>query len=354
MKIAWLKGDGIGPEITDACRLVLVEADRRFELDLVYDDIDIGLKALEQEGTTFPEPAFERIKACDGIVLGPVSHFDYPEPEKGGVNPSGQLRVRLDLFANLRPAFTRPNLRSFADHRFDILIVRENTEGFYTDRNMYLGPGEYMPTPDLALATRKISRASCMRISRVAFEEAMTRSRKVTAVHKANVLRISDGLFLECSRRVAGEFPDVEYDERIVDAMAAHLIRDPARFDVVVTTNMYGDILSDQASEMAGGLGLAASLNVGTHYAMAQAQHGSAPDIAGRGIANPVSIISSAAMLLHWFGKKCGEGKYIMAADAIGKALEHVLTDVEKRTPDLGGKAGTSDFARDIAGKLAS
>ncbi len=352
MRIAWLQGDGIGPEITDACRQVLDKASDRFNLQLDYADIDIGFKALEQEGSTFPESAFVRIKACDGIVLGPVSHFDYPEREHGGINPSGQLRVRLDLFANLRPAFTRPHIRSFGDHPFDLLIVRENTEGFYTDRNMFKGPGEYMPTPDLALATRKISRESCMRIARVAFSESMSRRKKVTAVHKANVLRLSDGLFLECTREVADEFPDVEYDERIVDAMAAHLIRNPAQFDVVVTTNMYGDILSDQATEMAGGLGLAASLNVGTDYAMAQAQHGSAPDIAGQNIANPVSIISSAAMLLDWFGKARDEKKFTQAATAINQALEVVLTDKEKCTLDLGGKAGTHEFADYVAGKL--
>ncbi len=352
MKIAWLQGDGIGPEIADACRQVLNQVDNRFNLNLIYDDIDIGFKALEQEGSTFPESAFERIKACDGIVLGPVSHFDYPDREHGGINPSGQIRVRLDLFANLRPAHTRPQIRSFCDHRFNLLIVRENTEGFYTDRNMYMGPGEYMPTSDLALATRKISRESCMRIARVAFVEALTRSKKVTAVHKANVLRISDGLFLECTRKVAEDFPDVEYDERIVDAMAAFLIRNPSQFDVVVTTNMYGDILSDQASEMAGGLGLAASLNVGVDYAMAQAQHGSAPDIAGQGIANPTSIISSAAMLLNWFGKRRDEQRFTRASTAISEALEDVLTDVEKCTPDLGGKASTSDFANHVAGNL--
>ncbi len=352
MKIAWLKGDGIGPEITTACRQVLQHADESFKLDLVYDDIDIGLEALERVGSTFPEQAFHRIRECDGIVLSPVSHFEYPDRENGGLNPSGELRIRLDLHANLRPAFTRPHIRSFGDHQFDILIVRENTEGFYADRNMYMGSGEYMPTPDLALATRKISRENCMRISRVAFEEAMKRRREVTAVHKANVLRLSDGLFLECTREAAKEYTDVKYNERIVDAMAAHLIRNPAAFDVVVTTNMYGDILSDQTTEMAGGLGLAASLNVGTRYAMAQAQHGSAPDIAGRGIANPTSIIASAAMLLNWFSQRSNEHNYARAAAAINTALEETLANPEKRTPDLGGKAGTNDFAAFVVDRL--
>lgn len=246
MKIAWLEGDGIGPEITAACRQVLQQADDCFELDLNYDDIDIGFTALEQVVSTLPETAFNKIRECDGIVLGPVSHFNYPSREEGGINPSGELRVRLDLYANLRPAFTRPYIRSFGDHQFDLLIVRENTEGFYADRNMY------------------------------------------------------------------------------------------------------GDILSDQATEMDGGLGLAASLNVGASFAMAQAQHGSAPDIAGQGIANPVSIIASVAMLLDWYNQRSAEQKYSGAAAAIRNALEEILSEPEKCTPDLGGSASTNDFAASV------
>lgn len=349
MKIAWLQGDGIGPEISTACRHVLDTANTYYKLNLVYDDIPVGLKALEQFGSTFSEESFKRARACDGIVLGPVSHLNYPDREKGGINPSAELRVGLDLYANLRPAFTRSTIHSFGEQSFDLLIVRENTEGFYTDRNMYLGSGEYMPTPDLALATRKISRDNCMRIAKAGFEEAMKRRQQVTAVHKANVLRLSDGLFLECTRTIAKDYPKVDYNERIVDAMAAHLIRDPSAFDVIVTTNMYGDILSDQATEMAGGLGLAASLNVGNQYAMAQAQHGSAPDIAGQGIANPVSIIASTTMLLKWFSLQSKQEKFTHAACAINNALEKVLTNPKNCTPDLGGSASTHDFASSIA-----
>jgi 3-isopropylmalate dehydrogenase len=350
MKLAWLKGDGIGPEIMSACRQVLDAANDQFELGLTFDDIRIGKETLATDGSTFPTQALERARQCDGIVLGPVSHFDYPAPEEGGINPSGELRVQLDLYANLRPAFTRKNIRSFGDHQFDLLIVRENTEGFYADRNMHVGPGEYMPTPDLALATRKITRDSCMRIARVAFEQAVKRRSQVTAVHKANVMRVSDGLFLECTRAVAKQFPGISYNERIVDAMAALLIRDPSAFDVIVTTNMFGDILSDQATEMAGGLGLAASLNAGEHHAMAQAQHGSAPDIAGKGIANPVSVIASAAMLLNWYGQRQpGDGnKYVLAANAVNVALEAALIDTTACTPDLGGEASTDEFTSRI------
>jgi len=335
MKIAWLEGDGIGPEIMAACRLVFNAANDRFELGLSYDDILIGKEALAQQGSTFPNQALDRARQCDGIVLGPVSHFEYPTRENG--------------YANLRPAFTRPNISSFGGHQFDLLIVRENTEGFYADRNMHQGPGEYMPTPDLALATRKVSRESCMRIARVAFEHAMKRRRQVTAVHKANVLRISDGLFLECTRAVASEFPEVVYNERIVDAMAALLIRDPSAFDVIVTTNMFGDILSDQVTEMAGGLGLAASLNAGDNHAMAQAQHGSAPDIANQGIANPVSVVSSGAMLLRWYGRRSEAEKFSEAAQAIDEALANALADPSKCTPDLGGKASSQEFSARVA-----
>lgn len=349
MKIAWLEGDGIGPEILTASRTVLDAADQSFALGLEYDEIPIGLDALARQGSTFPGQAFDRVRQCDGIVLGPVSHFDYPARENGGINPSGALRTGLDLYANLRPAFTRPTIRRFGNHSFDLLIVRENTEGFYADRNMHMGPGEFMPTPDLALATRKISRPACMRIARTAFEQALKRRGEVTAVHKANVLRVSDGLFLECTRTVAAQYPTVSYNERIVDAMAALLIRDPSVFDVIVTTNMYGDILSDQATEMAGGLGLAASLNVGDTHAMAQAQHGSAPDIAGQGVANPVSVIASVAMLFKWHEQRSHENKFGQAADAINNALETVLANPAHCTPDLGGRASTDQFASHVA-----
>ena len=180
----------------------------------------------------------------------------------------------------------------------DLVIVRENTEGFYADRNMHQGVGEFMPTPDLALSVRKISAHACRRIAVAAFELARTRRRKVTAVHKVNVLKVTEGLFLREVRKVAADYPDVACDEQLIDSMAALLVRDAARFDVVLTTNMYGDILSDEATELSGSLGLAASINAGDAHCMAQAQHGSAPDIAGQDRANPVSLILSAAILL--------------------------------------------------------
>jgi 3-isopropylmalate dehydrogenase len=171
----------------------------------------------------------------------------------------------------------------------------------------------------------------------------------VTAVHKANVLRVSDGFFLDCVRAVAAKYPQVEYEEQIVDAMAALLVRDASRFDVIVTTNMFGDILSDEASEIAGSLGLAASLNAGAAHGVAQAQHGSAPDIAGKGIANPSSLIGSAAMLLGWLGERRGEERYVRAAGIIEDALDRAIADPATRTPDLGGPLGTKAFSEKVA-----
>src|SRR3989449_4950147 len=206
---------------------------------------------------------------------------------------------------------------------------------------MFLGSGEFMPTADLALSVRKVTRAGSTRIGEAAFTLAGGRRKKVTAVHKANVLRVSDGLFLECVRAVASRFPDVQYEERIMDAMAALLVRDASAFDVIVTTNMFGDILSDLAAEISGSLGLAASLNAGTAHAVAQAQHGSAPDIAGQDRANPASLIGSAAMLLAWLGERRKSERLIRAAATIEDALDRAIASSQWRARDPGGPVGT-------------
>jgi isocitrate/isopropylmalate dehydrogenase len=305
-------------------------------------------------GTTFPDSVFEQAKAAHGVLLGPVSHNDYPPREQGGLNPSGELRKRLDLYANIRPARSRAGFPPRCGSAVDLMIVRENTEGFYADRSMFVGPGEFMPTPDLALAVRKITREGSTRIAEAAFRLAMQRRKKVTAVHKANVLRLSDGLYLECTRAVAARYPDVQYEERIIDAMAALLIRNAGAFDVIVTTNMYGDILSDEAAEISGSLGLAASLNAGVKHAVAQAQHGSAPDIAGKNVANPSSLIGSAAMLLAWLGERRHDGKLARAAAAIESALDRVIADPQSRTPDMGGPLGTDAFAERVGKAVES
>jgi 3-isopropylmalate dehydrogenase len=354
IKLLILDGDGIGPEMCAATETVLRAADETFGLGLEFSRALIGFDALKAHGTTFPDGTWAQCQAADGIVLGPVSHNDYPPKAQGGLNPSGELRIRLDLFANIRPARTHAGVPAPSRHEFDLVIVRENTEGFYADRSMFMGPGEFMPTPDVALAVRKVTRHASLRIAEQSFALAMQRRKKLTAVHKSNVMRISDGLFLECVRQVRTRYPEVEYEEQLVDAMAALLVRDASKFDVICATNMFGDILSDEAAELSGGLGLAASLNAGADRAVAQAQHGSAPSIAGKDIANPTSLIISAAMLLGWLGERSGNLALFDASRAIEQAVESALTDPATRTADLGGTLGTKAFAQIVANKVAA
>ena len=352
MDILVLPGDGIGPEITDATLVVLDAASRTFALNLVFERHDIGFASLKSQGTTMPDAVLKRVPQVGGTILGPVSHYDYPPPAQGGLNPSSVLRKTFDLYANVRPCRSRPGL-SILKKPMDLVIVRENTEGFYSDRNMFAGSGEFMPDEDSAFSLRKITAKASARIARAGFELARGRRKKVTAVHKANVMKLSDGLFLREVRRVAGDYLDVALDEVIVDAAAALLVRAPERFDVIVTTNMFGDILSDEASELSGSLGLGGSINASDTLYVAQAQHGSAPDIAGKGLANPTSLILSAAGLLSWRGRKDGDTQLTAAAAAIETAIDRTLANPQTRTCDIGGTCGTGDFARAIAAELA-
>ncbi len=352
MKILVLPGDGVGPEITAATLEVLDRANSLFKLGLEWQRDEIGLPALKKEGTTLPPRVLEAARAASGVILGPLSTYEYPARDKGGINASAEFRTKLDLYANIRPAKSRLGV-GLTGKPVDLVIYRENTEGFYADRNMHAGLGEFMPTEDMALAVRRVTAKCCERIARRAFEAAMARRRKVTAVHKANVFRISDGLYLREVRKVAQGFPDVQLEEVIVDAMAALLLRDPMRFDVIVAENMYGDILSDEASELSGGLGLGGSINAGDDYCVAQAQHGSAPDIAGKDRANPSSLILSAAMLLEWLGGRGANPVLAGAAKSIDAAVDATLKDPATRTVDLGGKLGTQEFGRAVAAKLA-
>lgn len=351
MHILILPGDGIGPEITAATRQVLEAADKAFALNLTFEEMAIGFASLAEQGTTCPDAVLVRVPQVDGVILGPVSHYAYPPRDQGGINPSGELRVRFNLGANIRPCRSRPDL-SILRKPMDLIIVRECTEGFYSDRNMYAGIAEFMPDPDTALSVRKISAQACRRVAHAAFSLAQGRRRKVTAVHKANVVKMSDGLFLREVRAVATHYPDVELEELIVDATAALLIRTPDRFDVIVTTNMFGDILSDEASELCGSLGLGGSINAGDDICVAQAQHGSAPDIAGRNVANPTSLILSATMLLDWRGRRDDNVALIEAAAAIERAVDQVLDDPALRTADVGGQQGTDAFTRSVIAAL--
>lgn len=351
MNLLVLPGDGIGPEIVASTVSVLTALGHRHELNFRYTTREIGFAALERSGTTLPSDILDIARSMDGTLLGPISHLAYPPRENGGINVSAAFRKDLDLFANIRPARTRKGVF----HRgtdMDLVIMRENTEGMYPDRNMHAGTGEFMPTEDVAISMRKVTAKAIERIARASFEMARDRRGKVTAVHKANAFVLTDGLFLKEVRKVAAAYPDVTLEEVLIDAMAALLVRDASRYDVICTTNFYGDTLSDLASELSGSLGLAGSLNAGADHAAAQAQHGSAPDIAGMDRANPISMILSAAMLLRWHGERNGMVGYVRGALAIEAAIDTLLEDVSNCTGDLGGPLGTREFTKMLIAAL--
>lgn len=351
MNILILPGDDIGPEITAATRAVLDAANEDFGLGLVFEERPIGVAAFKDCGSTVPDSVVDAALAADGVILGPAGMTDYPEGSAGWLNVPGTMRKRLDLYANIRPARSRPGVPD-ARPGLDIVIVRENTEGFYADRNMFRGSGEFMPTEDVALSVRKITAKASRRIARAAFETARRRGGAVTAVGKRHVLQISDGLFFQEIRRVAEAFPDVAWKEMDIDAMAAELYSAPSRYDTILITNMFGDILSNAAVAMSGSLGLAAALNAGDDRAMANAGHGSAPDIAGMGIANPTGHLLSAAMLLEWLADRKGHRGAAEAAAAIQRAVDAALADPAARTRDLGGGCGTAAFASAVIAQM--
>lgn len=350
MKLLLLPGDGIGPEIMAATEQALDALDRRFGLGFSFETRDVGVPALEKHGATVPDGLIDHAKTVDAVILGPVDTAAYPPPDQGGINPSATFRRELDLYANIRPSRTRPGVPALT--RMDLVVVRENTEGFYADRTMFAGNGEFMPTPDLALAVRKITRHGSERVVRAACEVAMTRRKKLTIVHKGNVLKQSDGLFRDAAHAVCAEYPKVEVEEVLVDAMASMLVRDPDAYDVVVSTNMFGDILSNEAAELSGGLGLAPSINAGDDHAIAQASHGAAPDIAGQDSANPTALVVSAAMLLDWMGRRSGNNVLVEAAAATEQAVDTLLADPATQTRDLGGALGTEAFGAALAGAI--
>ena len=352
-RIVVLEGDGIGPEIVTATCRVMEAALRRTNAAVELVPKPIGLAALQQHGRTIPADTEEAIKSADGVLLGPLTTHVYDIFDPKTANPSAYLRKNFDLYANVRPARSRPGVPSVAKD-VDLVVMRENTEGFYSDRNLLDGNGELRPDADTVLSVRVITRKACLRIARRGFELARARKvkRRVSLIHKANVLRRSDGLFLECCREVAREFPEIAVDDFHIDAAAMHLILKPAHFDVIVTTNMYGDILSDEAAGLVGGLGLAAGLNAGEQLAMAQAVHGSAPDIAGKGIANPSAEILSAAMLLAWLADRRGDAALGRAGEAMQSAVDATLAGGKALTPDLGGKASTQQFADAVMATL--
>lgn len=352
MKIVVLPGDGIGPETMAVTVDVLEAASSRFGLGLQLDHDIMGHESLRKHGATVTPALLAKVMAADGLMLGPAATYDFKDEAKGEINPSKFFRKELDLYANIRPSRTYPGLPNKVGE-FDLVVVRENTEGFYADRNIASGGSEMLITPDVVVSLRRITRECCERIARSAFELAMGRNRHVTIVHKANVLKIGDGMFIDMCHAVAREFPDVQVDDIIVDAMMAHVVRAPQRFDVIVTTNMFGDILSDLTAELSGSLGLGGSLNAGRDHAMGQAAHGSAPDIAGKDIANPFSLILSAAQLLAWHGQRKGSPSFAQAA----KAIEHACADAVQSgeaTRDVGGRLGTAATGQAIVRRILS
>ncbi|MFK4443641.1 isocitrate/isopropylmalate dehydrogenase [Caballeronia udeis] len=351
MKLAVLPGDDIGPEIMDATLMVLRRADSRFGLDISLDIHPVGMAVYKERGTTLPADALEAARTADGVLLGPGGMTLYPSVSEGGINIPGTIRKQLDLYANIRPARSRAGV-PMAHPGLDCVIVRENTEGFYADRSLFQGYGEFMPTPDVALSVRLITAKASRRIAEVAFKLARTRRKHVTVVGKRHVLQVTDGLFMREVDKVAEEFPDVTLREIDIDAIAAELYTRPERFDVILTTNMFGDILSNQVNALAGGLGMASALNVGDTHAAANAGHGSAPDIAGQGIANPTGLILSAALLLRHLGARSGTQAYAHAASAIESAVDAAMTDTATRTGDLRGTTNTSGFARAVCDLL--
>ena len=350
MKIVVLPGDGIGPETMSATVEVLKATSSRFNLGLELQHDIAGHDSLKQHGATVTPALLEKVRAADGLMLGPMATYEFKDESKGEINPSKFFRKSLDLHANIRPSRTYPGMPARFGN-FDLVVVRENTEGFYADRNIESGSSEMLITPDVVISLRRITRQCCERIARSAFELAMTRGKHVSIVHKANVLKIGDGMFIDICHAVGKEFPEVRIDDFIVDAMMAHVVRAPERFDVIVTTNMFGDILSDLTAELSGSLGLGGSLNAGAAHAMGQASHGSAPDIAGQNIANPLSLILSAGMLLGWHGQRKGLQAFIDASSAIEKAAAAAV-GAHEVTRDVGGTLSTSETGAAFAARL--
>jgi len=331
-KIALMKGDGIGPEQADATLIVLSKLKEVLGLDFELIDVEAGDECFKRRGKALPNDTIEVLKSSHTCLKGPVGET--------AAEVIVKLRQMFDLYANVRPAKSLPNVPALRPD-VNLVIVRENTEGLYK--------GYEYEFDGAAVALRIITRRGCERIARYAFELARRRRRKVVAVHKANVMRLTCGLFAKTCRELSKNYPDISYSEMYVDAAAMNLIRKPQEFDVIVTTNMFGDILSDEAAQVVGGLGLAPAGNIGERFAIFEPVHGCAPDIAGKGIANPTSLILSAAMMFNWLGERYSDEKCLQASRMLEKAVEETLKEGKTLTPDLGGEASTMEFGRKVA-----
>ena len=328
--ITLIPGDGIGPEISDAVVGIL----ERAGLDVEWDRHLAGAAALERHEKTLPDALLDSIRRTKVALKGPLT-----TPVGGGfTSVNVGLRKALDLFANLRPVKSVPSISSRFE-RVDLIIVRENTEDLYAGL-------EHEVVPGVVESLKIITEVASTRIARFAFEYARRFKRtRVTAVHKANIMKMSDGLFLNCARKVAAEYPDITSDDRIVDAMCMHLVMDPTKFDVLLLPNLYGDIVSDLCAGLVGGLGVVPGANLGTEIGVFEAVHGSAPDIAGQNVANPTALLQSSLLMLRHIGEDA-------IADRVSRAFHEVLAEGRVRTRDIGGTATTREFADAISRRM--
>jgi isocitrate dehydrogenase (NAD+) len=328
--VTLIKGDGIGPEVSDAVLSILEAAG----VPLRFEEVVVGMQAERTEGDLLPPRALDSVRKNRVALKGPVE----TPVGKGFASINVRLRKTLDLYANLRPVKNLPSVPSrYQD--VDLVVVRENTEDLYSGL-------EHTVVPGVVESLKIITEAASTRIARFAFDYARLRGRKrVTAIHKANIMKLSDGLFLECFRRVAREYPDIAADDRIVDAACMRLVMNPGSFDVMLMENLYGDILSDLAAGLVGGLGLVPGANIGQAAAVFEAVHGTAPDIAGQNRANPTALLLSAVLMLRYL-------ELFQHADRVEQALYATLA-AGVRTPDLGGTAGTREFAGAVAQRLS-
>jgi 3-isopropylmalate dehydrogenase len=331
-KLAIIAGDGIGPEITKAAKSVLQVIHDRYDVKFQVIDVEAGDSCVKKYEKALPENSFQTIKNSDACMKAPIG--------ASAADVIVYLRKVFDLYANIRPAKVYPNIPALKSN-IDLVTVRENTEDVYA--------GLEYDLQDASIAIRLITKKASMRIAEYAFKLAQFRNLKksVTAVHKANLLRKTDGLFADACREVAKKYPDVRFNELYVDACAMNLIRNPEEFDVIVTTNLFGDILSDEAAQVVGSLGIAPAANIGNDFAIFEPVHGSAPDIAGRGIANPFSFILSARMMLEWLSMKNNDKNCGTAANALEDAVMKVLARGIK-TPDIGGSNTTEQVTKSM------
>ena len=347
LRIGILEGDDIGHEVVPASVRIAKAAAAATGMGIEWIEVPIGRRALDTHGHTMPEGTLETLGTLDGFILGPIGHREYPKvPE--AINPHPILRKRFDLFANVRPTRSFPDIGCLHDD-IDMVIVRENNEGFQPDRNVVMGSGEFRPTHDVTISVRVITVEGSSKVARAAFEIARSRRKKLTLVHKNTVYKLGCGMFVDSCYEVAKDFPDVEVNEVIVDTMAMRLVRDPQSFDTVVTTNMFGDILTDEAAGLVGGLGMAPGLCIGRgSIAMAQATHGSAPDIAGKGIANPFAMIESTRMLFDWMGHHHKIDAALEMSRIMKAGIDAALANPATRTPDIRGTGTQADMVNGI------